>query len=441
MSPSARAASCLLSAPVTKGASIDASFQHSSLSSSGFFVLHWNSSGDSALTATEVPFILAALDSARACYQQLPGAWEIPLGPRTAYPVLAVRQSMPGATTLPFAEDGVSGLTWIQLDCDFTRWGGDAALLRDATCAHEVFHALQFARGADLRDRAFYEASAVWAEDHCFPAHDDWAWRYLPALLENLHQAWDATDGLREYGAGAIIKHMLNGDWSPCREALLLADDSRRCWPLLLDQWEDPAALMATCLAELLQAGSHELLPWRVPELALAPAVPRAATLAIRPGLALPSEALTLDALCWRALPVEASGTFRADCGDQMPHITQGIGAAPLPCDSSVQVFQGQWLLLVNTTETEAEGLRDLEWMEDKALHIWPNPGGRERRVRFDDQARPLEICNLLGQRLALWFPPTEGRGPHRLELPPAATGTLLVHEWPQGKGLAITVR
>jgi hypothetical protein len=432
----ARAASCILPVPIHKDRPVAASFQHITPSPSAFFALHWNSTGDSALPADRVPRILAALDSARSHFSRLPGMWDIPLGPRSAYPVLALPQSTPGATTLPFELDGTGGLTWIQLDTDFSRWGGQADLLLDATCAHELFHAVQFAQGADLRDLAFYEASAVWAEDQCFPDHDDWAWRYLPHLLEHLHTPWDATDGLREYGAGAVVKHLLHEDWTPCRDALRQADATQRCWPLLLERLADPQTDMARVLAELLQAGNPAITDWRVPELAGALPVQRPRALALHPGADIPPAAEALSGLSWLAMPVEASGALEA-CASPRPFLLDGVECQPLSCDSLTAVRAGEWLVLVNTEEAAHGGLQELEW--STALHIWPNPGGAFRQVRFDHMARPLEICNLLGQRLALWTPPTEGRGPFLLQLPASATGTLLLREWPSGASLAIT--
>lgn len=439
--PAARA-TCLLPVPAGKGAGLDEAFQHVTPSADGFFHLHWNSSGDSALAAERVPDILAGLQAARARYQSLPGSWEIPLGPRPAYPVLVVRQDTPGATTLPYSEGGVEGLTWIQLDHDFARWGGDPGLLLEATCAHELFHALQFALGADLRDLSFYEASAVWAEDLVFPAHDDWASRYLPALLADLREPLDTVGGLREYGAGAVVKFLLEGagDWSPCRTALarVAGDPERRCWTELLAALPgDPEAELAACLGELLGAGAAAD-GRRVPELAGAPPVDPADLPALtRAGL--PGEATQVEGPGWCPLAVRSGGSLRL-AGEGL-YLRTGIAPPAALADSAAVVAAGDWLLAVNPTAAARPGVAWLAWDPpwEASFRLWPNPGGCWRSVEFAGPAAPLEFVNLRGQRVGLWVPPGPGRR-FDLALPPAASGTLLVRIVGQGRGVGITL-
>lgn len=437
----AAGATCLLPVPADKGMRIDQDFQHLALSPSGFFGLHWNSSGDSSLAAHHVPRILAALDSARSHYLSLSGAWEIPLGPRDHYPVLAVPQSVPGATTLPFSLDGVEGLSWIQLDTRPERWGGDPALLLEATCAHEFFHAFQFAQGADLRNLSFYEASAVWAEDQVFPDHDDWAVRYLPALLELLPGDLSDTGGLREYGAGAIVKHLLAGEghWGPCRAALRHGATDGRCWPLLLDSLDaDPEAELAACLSELLGAGIPGL-ERRVPELEAASPVSREDLPALDPAAGVPVEVVWRAPLSWRAL-APSPGVWRG-AGGGLYH-TQVAGGSPSPlADSLWTLSDGRdWLLLVNADEEELPGLQWLQALEGAtAFRVWPDPGGRARRIEFSGPARPLTIVNLLGQRLGSWTPPAPGPGPFPLLLPPSASGPLFLLD-EEGRGIRVLV-
>lgn len=442
-------AACPLPLPAAKSARLDETFQHQTISPGGFFALYWNSSGDSALAAERVPRILAALDSARAFYLGLPGAWDAPLGLRAHYPVLVVRQGQPGATTLPFADAVATGLTWIQLDCDFARWGGEPDLLLDATCAHEYFHALQFARSFDWRDLAFYESSAVWAEDQVFPAHDDWAWRYLPALLADLHSPLDATDGAREYGAGAVLKCLLAeaGGWEPCRDALLAADAQTRCWPALLaGRGAQAAPGLARALAELLHAGDGTpALAWRVPELAAAEAVDRADFTPLRPGAVVPPDGTAeLAGLSWRALPLAGAGNLRFDAGDCAAF---RLGSANQPealADSSATMLGARdWLLLVNAAGQPHAGLSGLLWEGPWAglpFRVWPNPGGSLRWVQFAGAPRPLDFFDLLGQRLGGWRPAPLAV-PQLLTLPPAARGTLLVRIAGDDQGMAITLR
>jgi hypothetical protein len=434
-------ATCLLPVPADKGRGIDGDFQHLTLSASGFFGLHWNSSGDSSLAAHHVPRILAALDSARSHYLSLPGAWEIPLGPRDHYPVLAVPQSVPGATTLPFSLDGVDGLSWIQLDPRPERWGSDPALLLDAVCAHEVFHAFQFARGADLRNLAFYEASAVWAEDQVFPNHDDWALRYLPALLERLPGDLDDAGGLREYGAGAVVKHLLagQGSWEPCRVALRDGALSGRCWPLLLDSLSaDAEGELASCLSELLGAGIPGLAR-RVPELETAPPLSRDSMPTLDPAAGAPTEAQVRASLSWQVL-APVSGVWRG-AGDGLYHVGMS-GGNPAPLGDSLWTRSdgSDWLLLVNAGEDWLPGLTWVQALEGaSSIRVWPDPGGSLRWVEFAGAARPLTSFNLLGQRLGSWTPPAPGPGPFPLELPPCASGPLLLLD-EDGNGIRVVV-
>jgi hypothetical protein len=434
-------ASCLLPVPADKGRRLDQDFQHLTLSPGGFFGLHWNSSGDSALAAERVPAILAALDAAQDHYLALPGAWEIPLGPRAHYPVLALPQSVPGATTLPFSLNGVDGLSWIQLDTRPEAWGGDADLLLEAVCAHEVFHAFQFAQGADLRNLAFYESSAVWAEDQVFPDHDDWARRYLPALLERLPGDLDDTGGLREYGAGAIVKHLLAGEghWGPCRDALRGGATTGRCWPLLLDSLAaDAETELAACLSELLGAGVSGLAR-RVPELADLPTLDRGGFPVLDAAVGVPLEAQVRASLSWQAL-APAPGVWRG-AGQGLYHVGEA-GGDPAPLEDSLwTVSDGRdWLLLVNAGEEWLPGLQWVQALEGAAsFRVWPDPGGRARRIEFAGPARTLRICNLLGQQVGRWTPPGPGPGPFPLELPPAASGPLFLLDG-DGHGIRVLV-
>ena len=442
-------AACPLPVPAGKGAGIDEGFQHQTLSPGGFFELFWNSSGDSALAADSVPFILAALDSAQTFYMGLPGAWPVPLGPRAHYPVIVVRQNQPGATTFPYEDGGVSGLTWIQLDHDFGRWGGNALQLLQVTCAHEFFHALQFARGFDLRDLSFCEAGAVWAEDQVHPGHDDWAARYLPTFLATLSEPLTASDGLRDYGAAALVKFLLvgEGDWGPLRQALLADHDQARSWAVLLANLAAaPQLEMARALAELVGAGAqHDSRPWRVPELADAAPVNRGLYAGLQASVdGVPAGADLIEGLSWQPMPVGGSGRLALSSSSAGLYHLAGASAEPsqLADSARVTLLSGDWLLLVNSGSSEAEGLLQAAWDTPWAssFRVWPNPGDRRRHVEFFSQATPLVICNLLGQRVGVWSPPGPGPGPFVLDLPASAQGTLLLQER-GGRGLALTVR
>ena len=98
------------------------------------------------------------------------------------------------------------------------------------------------------------------------------------------------------------------------------------------------------------------------------------------------------------------------------------------------------WLLLVNADEEMLPGLQWLQALEGAAaFRVWPDPGGRARRIEFSGPARPLRIRNLLGQQLGRWTPPGPGPGPFPLELPPAASGPLFLLD-EDGRGIRVLV-
>jgi hypothetical protein len=77
------------------------------------------------------------------------------------------------------------------------------------TAAHEYNHILQFRLDAQL-DGWMFESTAVWSEEHVFPAADDWLF-YVRAWRRQPHQSitkLGAGGGLRIYGS-AVWNHWL----------------------------------------------------------------------------------------------------------------------------------------------------------------------------------------------------------------------------------------
>jgi hypothetical protein len=427
---------CLLPLPAGKARQgAEEAFQHRSLSASGFFALFWNSSGDSAFIPAYVDPLLQAFETALAAQEAWGAPWPIPLGDRDAYPVYMVPMNAPGGTSPPYSEGGVSGLTWIQLDHDPARWGGDPLRLLEVLAAHELFHARQFARAFDWRDLAFYEASAVWAEDRVHPGHDDWAGRYLQAWLDSWEEPLDRSGGLREYGAGAALIFLLEGEGGlePLWTALAAPAQGGRCWPTLLATLSaDPGEELLALAAERLRAGRSG--PFRVPELATAPrlelgdlpapAAPGPLPEAPPPGLGtlpelslqawrLPAGRLQLE---WWPHPLAA----RLE-GPDAP--LQRLAAA----DTLLAAGSGSLLLAVNPAPLPRALLS--AWARlgaAPAFRLWPDPGGRLRTVEFAGPPQALVLHDLLGRRLWSWTP-TGGASRQTLILPGRWRGPLFL--------------
>lgn len=410
-------AACVLAPEAGKGARPDESaFQHESISPGGFFALHWNSEGDSAFAADLVQPLLAAFDSSLAAQESWGAPWSIPLGERSAYPVYMAPLNAPGATSVPYEEGGQSGLTWIQLDNRPARWSDAPQAFLEVTAAHELFHARQFARAFDWDELAFYEASAVWAEDRVYPDHDDWADRYLPAWLEHWDEPLNETGGLREYGAGCVVKYLLAGgpNLGPLWHALdAPAWEEQRGWSGLLE------ALVANPLAELLGLASERLRAgrpggFRVPELAAAepldlsalPAPLAAAELSIPPPVLAEVGALSIGAVRLPAGRLRANWFFWPG---QLAARQEGLAGELVPLDAAdtlIVAGPSTILLKANALPFAQPLLTTWQALGDApALLVWPNPGGRLRTLEFAGVPRPLILHDILGRTLWTWTP------------------------------------
>lgn len=410
-------AACVFAPEAGKGARPDESvFQHETPSPGGFFRLHWNSEGDSAFAAERVAPLLAALDSSLAAQESWGAPWPIPLGARPAYPVFVAPLNAIGATSAPYSEGGVQGLTWMLLDNRPERWSDEPIELLEVAAAHELFHARQFARVFSWDELAFYEASAVWAEDRVYPDHDDWARRYLPAWLATWTEPLDETDGLREYGAGCAVKFLLadGDDLGPLWTAIDAPALDFRCWYRLLHGLpEGGGSGLLALAAERLRAGRPG--PFRVPELSgaapfdLAELPAPAAPATLSPP---PEELAAVAGLSIGAVRL-AAGRLRLAWADDLAVAArlEGLDGEPEPLGAADTLLSaGPSTLLLKACEFG--GPRSLldAWQAlgaAPALLVWPNPGGRLRTIEFAGAPQPLALYDLLGQRLWTWTPPS----------------------------------
>ncbi len=420
--------SCVLLEAERPTRSIDENFQHLSLSLDGTFGIYWNSSGDSASTDDHVLRAMAALSQARDMYHNLPGAWTVPLGPLGHYPVYLAPPpaSAPGATSVPWSENGIDGLSYMLLHPTMAGFDADPLLLLDVTAAHEFFHAWQFARGFALPNLSFYEASAVWAEDQVFPDHDDWVSRYLPALLDHLPGRLTETAATREYGLGALVKIY-------CPELTLSApivnclDDaaSELAWPRLFYSRPDPEATLAIALAALLQAGLSDA-PHPIAELAMVEG-PNPDQFHALADVAQDPPWRLLDELEWQALRVDESALINAQPSGRYAWLLSGNELNALESGDTKRVRFGDWLLCVNPMNASSTGpVLDLsKWLPaGQDLLVWPNPGGRLRQiVALAAGPGKLQLFGLDGRRIATLSPSADGQ----LLLPPLPTGTYLL--------------
>lgn len=257
----------------------------------GHFVIHWNSTGDSASTAATAQAVLEGLLAAATVYHDSLGYARPPAAEGTFVPVYLRPQNAMGIT-VP-AENGGNGYTsTLFLDRGFTRWGADSLGIARVTAAHEYFHAVQFGYGFFVGNLAFYEASAVWAEDCVYPEQDDWVTRYGPAFLQDLGLPLDSFSGVRHYGAAMALKVLQahpDGD-TDLRLAVELAG-GHHAWPFLLAMQPNPNDALAGMLAELCHAGPRSSQGGgrpSFPELADLPPVDLASLPALPDGSGLP---------------------------------------------------------------------------------------------------------------------------------------------------------
>ena len=411
-----------------------ATFEHTTPSDDGFFLLHWSSTGDSASSVSQVGAVLEAAMAARDTYEGLPGAWQIPLGEREHYPIYLVRLGFPGATRMLGG-----GLSELLVASNMADFGSDALLVTRVTVAHELFHAFQlpaFSNGFDERDRAFLEASAVWAEDFTLPDADDWVTRYAPAFLETLWQPLSQTNGAREYGAAMVIKQILcdAGDTNPLLNTLLQIDSEHRAWNLFLAQSGDPSQSYIGAMTEILKSG-QATLAGEVPCITELPLFPELAE--NEPTVLLPATAGSVDgtllnlACTARRFTQNGSWSLQYDLAANPGSVALIRASSYQPefpaSGDTLTLGYEDCLLFCNASSVYADW--SLSWervlLSDAAIvAVWPNPGGCNRQLQLARPLAGLDVYNLLGQRLD-YIPLAQTSGVQVIQLPPAAAGPL----------------
>jgi hypothetical protein len=449
--------SCRMVYSAKRPATIDNAYNNVNLSNDGFFAVHWNASGDSACSESLVEQVLESLVLARSTYQNIDGSWDIPLGNREHYPVYIAATSFPGATSSPYSENGFDGLSWIVLDNDFTPYGGDPTELLRVTAAHELFHAFQFARSNSGSDIAFYEASAVWAEDQVYPDADDWVDRYLGFFLATLDQPLTMRDGWREYGAAAAIKYFLRGEqnaWMILETIIALDGDQRSAWQILLDLSitnsigaADTAWELAQMTAVMHTAGTAANLYSASSWIAEYPEFPVADLSGIQfvfdpevgpvdlPGsleliAPLSTKILGFDyaaRLSVTHLFAQNSGLWLGD--NSFSELNQ------ISIADTIFVGRQSRLYIVNSAASDRMPQIELHLLNtisepnnDPGFSIFPNPAGSLRQVKFDGFPSRLEFYDIAGRKVFSWQPADQS-SQQTLLLPDLASGPIYVRK------------
>ncbi len=114
--------------------------------------------------------------------------------------------------------DEIRGTSYFVFNDDLSGLTDDETGALSATAAHELFHAVQrtvypwddevaVADAQWRRDAWWFEATATWMEEICFPAVDDYL-PYVRDLLSRPETALTTTDGYREYGLGILAGYL-----------------------------------------------------------------------------------------------------------------------------------------------------------------------------------------------------------------------------------------
>ena len=212
--------------------------QTSTVSPSGHFVLHYDTTGYNAVPLADVSGngVPDYVDSA-AVY--LDHAWQVEIdslgfapppaangNPVTTYPIYFTNFGYYGMTSFDPNEDiaalpGNNYTSYIELNNDFYSrhfyTTGLAAL--KVTAAHEFNHAIQLGynfriEGNSYPDIFFMEMTSTWLEDYVYDEVNDYV-QYLSAYLPTIDgRAFNAWDGNSEY-ANSLYLHMLAERYNP----------------------------------------------------------------------------------------------------------------------------------------------------------------------------------------------------------------------------------
>ena len=217
------------------------STQHSLLTPSGHFRVHYDTEGSDAVDPTDddangipdyIDLAATVLDSTWELeVEQLgynPPPSDDGLGGGEEYDVYFVEL---GGTVYGWAIPDISGVTttpsYLKIDNNFTDLGYRQTSGLDAlrvTIAHEFHHAIQFGYYARADGCWWQESTATWMEEVAYPHIDDYL-QYLPHFLDEPYRAlnFGACDNERIYGS-AIFSHFLDQYYGPALESLIQED-------------------------------------------------------------------------------------------------------------------------------------------------------------------------------------------------------------------------
>ncbi len=220
--------------------------QHTLLSPSGHFRVHYDTAGVNAVSsrdddANDIPdYIdrtLSILDSTWVLEIEQLGYHPPPsdngLGGGDEYDVHVVELGV-GRSFYGFAYPGTSGVTTyshLEIDNDFTDPGYKQTRGLDAlrvTIAHEFHHALQFGYYATFDGSWWQESTSTWMEEVAYPHIDDYL-QYLTYFLSEPQRALNSGKygTLHTYGS-AIFSHFLDQRYSRELNRLIWEEVGRR---------------------------------------------------------------------------------------------------------------------------------------------------------------------------------------------------------------------
>ena len=220
------------------------STQHSLLTPSGHFRVHYDAEGSDAVDRTDddgngipdyIDLAATVLDSIWTLeVEQLgynPPPSDHGLGGGDEYDVYIMDLSRGGCgygnavygCTYPGTSDAVTH-SYLEIDNNFTDPGYKQTRGLDAlrvTIAHEFHHAIQFGYYAHGAGNWWQESTSTWMEEVAYPHIDDYL-QYLTHFLGEPHRALNSgrLGSLRTYGS-AIFSHFLDQHYGPALEPLI----------------------------------------------------------------------------------------------------------------------------------------------------------------------------------------------------------------------------
>ena len=214
------------------------STQHSLLTPSGHFRVHYDTEGSDAVDPDDddgngipdyIDLAATVLDSTWALeVEQLgynPPPSDNGLGGGDEYDVYVIDlNGVVYGYTYRGEQSGYTSHSYIEIDNDFTDPGYKQTRGLDAlrvTIAHEFHHAIQFGYYAKADGCWWQESTATWMEEVAYPHIDDYL-QYLPHFLDEPYLALNsgACGSNHTYGS-AIFSHFLDQHYGPALKPLI----------------------------------------------------------------------------------------------------------------------------------------------------------------------------------------------------------------------------